>query len=244
VRVGSIEGGTVESENKDRVASLAALYAAERTDVQGSFKNSLQLVSVLVGFSALVGTIVVRNGDLPSWLYPLLPIPVWAAVGFHALINSLVFTHNQSVDLLEKELLELAKVSDADKTWVGAMGGRLVTDFDLLVTGRRWSLLAVSVMAYFGTGITVAGFTFASVFAGARHGLPWYYWVPMTAVYVALAVALYFAWRTIFDISPSALRTWGLDTEKAKKEAEAKERAAGDAAGNDNAPPTSPPPTE
>jgi hypothetical protein len=70
---GSLHGG-------DSANALAALYEAERTDVQNIIGHSLTLISILVAYSAVIGATWATSPDtVPHYLIPVIPIPLLAA---------------------------------------------------------------------------------------------------------------------------------------------------------------------
>jgi hypothetical protein len=77
---GSLHGG-------DSPNALAALYEAERPDVQNILGHSLTLISILVAYSAVIGATWATS---PDYLIPVIPIPLLAAMTWHPQLTSRV----------------------------------------------------------------------------------------------------------------------------------------------------------
>ncbi|MDT5320393.1 MAG: hypothetical protein QOD88_2915, partial [Mycobacterium sp.] len=98
------DDGSIHSA--DSVPALAALYAAERTDVQNILGHALSLISILVGYSTVIGAVwATRPDTIPHALIPVVPIPSLLVIAWHSQLNSRVFAHNQAIFLLEQKLL-------------------------------------------------------------------------------------------------------------------------------------------
>lgn len=190
----------------DSVEALSALYAAERADVQNVLAHSLTMVSILVGYSAVIGSVW---EDVPKWMTVFLPVPVFAAVGWHSQMNSLVFAHNQSISVLERKLKKLTpSMSEDQKLWVGANCGRLVTDVPILWKHRRVGMLGASLTAYGAVGSIVLALTVASVWVPIKD----HYMVPlaigMGVVYSAAIILLAASYASTFQINEDVLAQW------------------------------------
>jgi hypothetical protein len=69
---------TVSLRGGDSVNALAALYAAEQTDVQNILGHALTLISILVSYSVVIGAAWATSPDtVPHYLIPV-SIPVFA----------------------------------------------------------------------------------------------------------------------------------------------------------------------
>lgn len=143
------------------------------------------MISILVAYSAAIGlTWATRASAIPSGLFPLIPIPVLTAIAWHAQLNLLDLTHNQSILVIERALT--AKVSafnQDERRWLGATSGRLVSDLFLLVKERRFDVAAGGIVAYSGVLLIVVGLTGASVIVPIAKQYPWW-WVSIPALVV------------------------------------------------------------
>jgi peptidoglycan/LPS O-acetylase OafA/YrhL len=64
----------------DSAPALAALYAAERTDVQNILGHALTLISIIMAYSAIIGaTWATKPDTMPHHLIPVIPIPLLVA---------------------------------------------------------------------------------------------------------------------------------------------------------------------
>ncbi|GHP18863.1 hypothetical protein RN2511_035990 [Rhodococcus sp. NKCM2511] len=200
--------GTSSSGNES-VQALAALYAAERADNQNSLAQSLVLTSMLIAYSVGIGAVIATKPetlvDMPL-LTLLLPLPVWSAVGFHIIINALVFAHNASIEVIEVKLRDAAGI--ASKPWVGAPAGRKVSDV-MVLKGERRSLLLATVMSYGLLAVIVVGFTSVSVWWPISQGSCLYACVPGAIFYALLFAAAVRAWVLIVTkINETNLAAW------------------------------------
>ncbi len=89
-------------DGEDSVPTIAALFEAERTEVQSILGHSLSLISILVAYSTVVGAAwATRPETVPHVLVPLVPIPVWLVVAWHSQLNPLPRT--ELVSALSKQ---------------------------------------------------------------------------------------------------------------------------------------------
>lgn len=196
----------------DSVEALAALYAAERADVQNVLGHSLTLISILVAYSAIIGATWTEHPDaIPHWMTIFLPVPVLAAIAWHSQMNSLVFAHNQSIQVLEEQLFKHIPSIGNDATrklWVGATSGRLVTDVPILIKEKRFALLAASVTAYGAVGLIVVGLTAGSVWISISNNYAAILAYIMAAFYLIIIVFLVWSYITTLKIDVKVLDKW------------------------------------
>lgn len=206
------------SSPSDSTEALAALYAAERADVQNVMGHSLNLISVLVAYSAIIGAIWSQAPHLiPQWMTVFLPVPVLAAIAWHSQMNSLVFAHNQSISVLEQKLFEhVPSLGPTRRIWVGANCGRLVTDLPLLIQEKRIGMAAASITAYGAVAGVVLAITAASVIIPIKHGYCVGLAQTMAVVYAIVVVLLALSYATTFPINRDKLDEWARSATRKK----------------------------
>lgn len=159
------ESGTSDEDRQPpRLDAVIALYSAERADNQNTLTQALALVSILIAYAAGVGAVIATKPEVleeKAYLALALPFPIYAALGFHLLLNGLVFSHNLSIEALEDILRGAAGLKDQE--WIGAAAGRSVTDIGQLWHGRRIPLGVATVLSYFGTAVIIGTITIVCV---------------------------------------------------------------------------------
>jgi hypothetical protein len=135
-------------DSGDSPAALAALYSAERSEVQSILGHALTLVNVLVGYSSVVLIAwATRSETIPHYLIPLIPVPAYIVIAWHSQLNSRVWAHNQVLLVLEQRLLDLIpSIKNPTRLWIGHTSGRLVVELPVLVKERRFGMAAASIM--------------------------------------------------------------------------------------------------
>jgi hypothetical protein len=144
---------SMASQNKsDSPDALAALYAAERTEVQNILGHALTLISILVAYSTVIAAVwATRSDTIPHFVVPLVPIPTLLVIAWHSQLNSRVWAHNQVIFILEQRLLDLIpSIKDPTRLWIGHTSGRLVNEVPILLKERRFGMAAASIIAYAG----------------------------------------------------------------------------------------------
>jgi membrane protein implicated in regulation of membrane protease activity len=200
----------VSSPIPDSTEALAALYAAERTDVQNVLGHSLAMISILVAYAAVIGaTWSTKPEAIPVWLTIFLPIPVLAAIAWHSQLNSLVFAHNQSIKILEDKLLLLVpSITGHTRLWVGATCGRLVTDLPILLKEKRIGMAAASLVAYGSIASVVLALTAASIVIPFERGEWQWLALLMAVIYVVIVILLGRSYAETFQMSKTSLDDW------------------------------------
>lgn len=196
----------------DSTEALAALYAAERADVQNVLGHSLNLISILVGYSAIIGaTWSQAPNAIPQWMTVFLPVPVLAAIAWHSQMNSLVFVHNQSISVLEEKLFKHTPTIGAkNRLWVGANCGRLVTDLPLLLAEKRIGMAAASLIAYGTVAGVVLAITTASIVIPIEQGHYIGLAQTMAVVYLIVVCLLIISYAATFTIDRKKLDQWAV----------------------------------
>lgn len=151
--------------DRDTPTALAALYAAERTDVQNILGHALTLVSILVAYTTVIGAAwATRPDTIPHALVPIVPIPALLVIAWHSQLNSRVWAHNQAIFILEQRLLDqIPSIEYPTRLWIGHTSGRLVNEIPILLKERRFGIAAASLIAYGGLLIIVLGLTVSSL---------------------------------------------------------------------------------
>src|SRR5436190_12737918 len=92
-----------------------------------------------------------RPDALRPQVIPWLPFIVWAAMGFHAMINANVWAKNVSVKTIEDRLTSYGFPDEPRvRQAVGARAGRAVMDLPVLWDRTRWPLALSTVLSYGG----------------------------------------------------------------------------------------------
>ena len=151
--------------DEDSVPAIAALFEAERAEVQSIFGHALSLVSILVAYSTVVGAVwATRPDTVPHALIPVVPVPAWLVIAWHSQLNSRVFAHNQAIVVLEQKLLDhIPSITYPTRLWLGHTSGRLVNEIPILLKEKRYAIAAASIITYGGFLAIVLALTVASV---------------------------------------------------------------------------------
>jgi hypothetical protein len=199
------------TQSDDSADALAALYTAERSEVQSILGHALTLVNVLVGYSSVVLIAwATRAETIPHYLIPLVPLPAYIVVAWHSQLNSRVWAHNQVILVIEQRLLDLIhSIKNPTRLWIGHTSGRLVVELPVLVKERRFGMAAASIMTYGGVLAIVLALTITSVFVPVVINRDWQAlaW-PMAVVYVTLLSLLYVSYKSSFGISAEQMDRW------------------------------------
>jgi hypothetical protein len=170
--------------------------------------HALSLISIAVAYMVGAATLLIKTPrGLPDWIYPLLPVVVWAALGFHAMINANVFAKNVSVENLEHELTKVAFPTDLRLRYaVGNRAGRTVMEPAL--DRCRWPLALATGLSYggaFGIVAVVSGFCVV-IGSGSHIRIS----VRMGVVYLVCAVVILSAWIlfTVVKIDSKRIEAW------------------------------------
>ncbi len=192
----------------ERIAALSALYQAERGDMSTLMGHALSLISIAVAYMVgVVAVVATKPQSIPAWVIPLLPLVVWAALGFHVMINANVFAKNSSVETLEDALTEVAFPTDVGLRYaVGNRAGRAVMEpaFDK----DRWPLAVSTGLSYGGALGIVVVVTVYCVWQASCNVL----WLSgiMGVVYLMCLVVILWGWRLfiIVGIDPELIQSW------------------------------------
>jgi hypothetical protein len=201
----------------DSADALAALYTAERSELQSILGHALTLVNVLVGYSSVVLVAwATRAETIPHYLIPLVPVVAYIVVAWHSQLNSRVWAHNQVVLVLEQRLLDLIpSIKHPTRLWMGHTSGRLVVELPVLVKERRFGMAAASIMTYGGVLALVLALTFVSVFVPVvvNHDYQTLAWT-MGALYVAGLILLFTSYKSSFGISAEHMDRWAISAQQ------------------------------
>jgi hypothetical protein len=195
----------------DSPSALAALYAAERSEVQSILGHALSLVSIIMAYSAVIGaTWASRPDSIPHHLIPIIPIPLLAAIGWHSQLNSRVYAHNQAIFILEQRLLDqIPSIKNPTRLWIGHTSGRLVVELPILLKERRFGMAAASMIAYGGVLVIVSTLTVASIVVPIAINQDWqlFAWI-MGAVYAIVFVLLAASYKSTFGVNIEKMDEW------------------------------------
>ena len=201
---GSIHSG-------DSAPALAALYAAERTDVQNILGHALTLISIIMAYSAIIGaTWATKPDTIPHHLIPIIPIPLLVATAWHSQLNSRVWAHNQAIFILEQRLLDqIPSIKERTRLWIGHTSGRLVVEVPILLKDKRFALAAASIITYGGLLAIVLGLTVASIVVPIAINRDWqgFAWV-MAVVYTIVLFSLAASYKSTFGINIEKMNEW------------------------------------
>ena len=201
--------GSVDSG--DSVPALAALYAAERTEVQNILGHGLTLVSVLVAYSTVIGAVwATRPDTIPHALVPVIPIPALLVIAWHSQLNSRVWAHNQAIFILEQKLLnQIPSIRDPTRLWIGRTSGRLVNETPILLKERRIGMAAASIIAYGGLLTLVLALTVSSLAIPIVVNQDWQIlaWA-MAVVYAIVLFLLAASYQSTFGINMEKMDEW------------------------------------
>ena len=196
---------------EDSVPALAALFEAERYEVQSILGHSLSLISILVAYSTVVGAAwATRPDTVPHALVPVVPIPVWLVVAWHSQLNSRVYAHNQAIVLLEQKLLDhIPSITYPTRLWLGHTSGRMVNEIPILLKERRYAIAAASIITYGGLLAVVLALTIASVVVPIFVNHDWQELAcAMAVVYAAVFVLLAASYKSTFGINIDTMDEW------------------------------------
>ncbi|GBE67669.1 hypothetical protein MFM001_41310 [Mycobacterium sp. MFM001] len=203
------EDGSARS--RDSTAALAALYAAERTDVQNILGHALTLVSVLVAYATVIGAAwATRPDTIPHYLIPVIPIPALLVIAWHSQLNSRVWAHNQAIFILEQRLLDqIPSIKNPTRLWIGHTSGRLVNEIPILLKERRFGMAAASMITYGGILIIVLALTVASLVVPivVYRDWQWLAWT-MAAVYAIALFLLAASYKSTFGVNIETMDEW------------------------------------
>lgn len=195
----------------DTPAALAALYAAERTDVQNILGHALTLVSILVAYSTVIGAAwATRPDTIPHALVPIVPIPALLVIAWHSQLNSRVYAHNQAIFILEQRLLDLVpSIKNPTRLWIGHTSGRLVNEIPILLRERRFGMAAASIIAYGGLLTLVLGLTISSLVVPIVVNQDWQAlaWA-MAVVYAIILILLAASYKSTFGVNVAKMDEW------------------------------------
>jgi hypothetical protein len=195
----------------DSVPALAALYMAERTEVQNILAHALSLVSILVAYSTVIGAVwTTRPDTVPHALIPVLPIPALLVIAWHSQLNSRVYAHNQAIFILEQRLLNhIPSINNATRLWIGRTSARLVNEIPILLKEKRYAIAAAAIVTYGGLLTIVLGLTLSSLVVPIVVNRDWQglAWV-MAVVYAVVLFLLAASYKSTFRINLATMDKW------------------------------------
>ena len=200
--------GSIES---DSVPALAALYAAERTDVQNILGHALAPVSIFVAYSTVIGAVwATRPDTVPHALVPVVPIPTIMVIAWHSQLNSRVYAHNQAIFILEQKLLDqIPSIKYPTRLWIGHTSGRLVVEVPILLREKRYAMAAAAISAYGGFLILVLALTISSVVVPIFINHDWQLLASiMAVVYAVVVVLLAASYKSTFGVNIDKMDEW------------------------------------
>jgi len=203
--------------DEDSVPAIAALFEAERAEVQSILGHALQLVSILVAYSTVVGAVwATRPDTVPHALIPIVPVPAWLVIAWHSQLNSRIFVHNQAIVLLEQKLLDhIPSITYPTRLWLGHTSGRLVNEIPILLKEKRYAIAAASIITYGGFLGIVLALTIASVVVPIFVNHDWQQLAcAMSVVYVAVFVLLAASYKSTFGINIDTMDEWAKSAHK------------------------------
>ncbi|WIM86210.1 hypothetical protein PT015_14965 [Candidatus Mycobacterium wuenschmannii] len=198
-------------DGEDSVPAIAALFEAERTEVQSILGHALSLISILVAYSTVVGAAwATRPDTVPHALVPVVPIPVWLVIAWHSQLNSRLFAHNQAVVILEQKLLDhIPSITYPTRLWLGHTSGRLVNEIPILLREKRYAMAAASIITYGGLLAIVLALTVASVVVPIFVNHDWQELATVMAiVYAVVIVLLGASYKATFGIDIDSMDEW------------------------------------
>lgn len=208
---------TTENQNDgsvhsgDSAPALAALYGAERTEVQNILGHALTLVSILVAYSTVIGAVwATRPDTVPHSLVPVIPIPALLVIAWHSQLNSRVWAHNQTIFILEQRLLDhIPSIKNPTRRWIGHTSGRLVNEIPILLKERRFGMAAASIIAYGGLLTIVLALVISSLVVPILVNEDWQElaWV-MAVVYAVVLFLLAASYKATFRINIEKMDEW------------------------------------
>jgi hypothetical protein len=202
---------------EDSVPAIAALFEAERSEVQSILGHALQLVSILVAYSTVAGAVwATRPDTVPHALVPIVPIPLWMVIAWHSQLNSRVFAHNQAIVVLEQKLLDhIPSITYPTRLWIGHTSGRLVNEIPILLKEKRYAIAAASIITYGGLLAIVLALTIASVVVPifVNHDWQELAWA-MSVVYAVVFFLLAASYKSTFGINIDTMDEWAKSAHK------------------------------
>jgi hypothetical protein len=196
---------------EDSVPAIAALFEAERCEVQSILGHALQLVSILVAYSTVVGAVwATRPDTVPHALIPVVPVPAWLVIAWHSQLNSRIFAHNQAIVVLEQKLLDhIPSITYPTRLWLGHTSGRLVNEIPILLKEKRYAIAAASIITYGGFLAIVLALTVASIVVPifVNHDWQELAWA-MGVVYAVVFVLLAASYMSTFGINIDKMDEW------------------------------------
>jgi hypothetical protein len=204
-------------DSGDSADALAALYTAERSEVQSILAHALSLVSIFMAYSAFVGvTWATKPNTIPHYLIPFIPIPAFLVVAWHSQLNSRVWAHNQVIFILEQRLLDLIpSIKDPTRLWIGPTSGRLVVEVPILLKERRFGMAAASVITYGGILVVVLALTVASILVPIAINQDCQVLASVMAVVYVIALSLLLAsYKSSFGITVEKMDEWATSAQK------------------------------
>ena len=202
---------------EDSVPAIAALFEAERCEVQSILGHALQLVSILVAYSTVVGAVwATRPDTVPHALIPVVPVPAWLVIAWHSQLNSRIFAHNQAIVVLEQKLLDhIPSITYPTRLWLGHTSGRLVNEIPILLKEKRYAIAAASIIAYGGLLSIVLALTIASVVVPIFVNHDWQELAcAMAVVYLTVFVLLAASYKSTFGINIDKMDEWARSAHK------------------------------
>ena len=200
--------GSIES---DSVPALAALYTAERTDVQNILGHALALVSIFVAYSTVIGAVwATRPDTVPHALVPLVPIPTIMVIAWHSQLNSRVYAHNQAIFILEQKLLDkIPSIKYPTRLWLGHTSGRLVVEVPILLREKRYAMAAAAIIAYGGFVTIVLALIISSVVVPIFINHDWQVLASiMAVVYAVVFFLLAASYKSTFGVNIDKMDEW------------------------------------
>ena len=202
---------------EDSVPAIAALFEAERYEVQSILGHALSLISILVAYSAVVGAAwATRPDTVPHALIPIVPVPAWLVIAWHSQLNSRIFAHNQAIVVLEQKLLDhIPSITYPTRLWLGHTSGRMVNEIPILLKEKRYAIAAASIIAYGGLLSIVLALTIASVVVPIFVNHDWQELAcAMSVVYLTVFVLLAASYKSTFGINIDKMDEWARSAHK------------------------------
>lgn len=188
---------TMARPDEDEIASLSALYEAERSDLSGLMGHALALIGVLIAYVGVASGVLGNERRIfDSWLFPaMVALPPWIAISFHVNLMANVFAHVHSVEKIEDRLYEATGLPKHLRRRIGSMAGDDATN----IATQPWSMKVQTLVSYAGIAVLVVLFTVFCVEQVAHRVHGWRSWQPaLTALlYTAIAISTVFAWRNV-----------------------------------------------
>jgi hypothetical protein len=195
----------------DSVPALAALYSAERTEVQNILGHALQLLSILVAYSTVIGAVwATRPDTVPHALVPVLPMPALLVIAWHSQLNSRVYAHNQAIFILEQRLLnQIPSIKNPTRLWIGRTSARLVNEIPILLKEKRYAIAAAAIITYGGFLTLVLGLTISSLVVPIAVNQDWQVLTcVMAIVYTVVLFLLAASYKSTFGIDLATMDKW------------------------------------